>query len=56
MRFVITLDDIIDIIVALFCLVLFCWYAICVWLKSRKEKREAQCKSKYEDGGAEDDD
>lgn len=56
MRFVITLDDIIDIIIALICLVLFCWYAIAVRLDNRKKKQEAQCKSKYEDGGADDDD
>lgn len=56
MRFVITLDDIIDIVIALFCLVLFCWYAIAVWWDNKKKKREAQRKSKYDDGGADNDD
>ena len=49
MTFVITFDNIIDIVIVLFCLVLFCWYAIAVWWDNRKKKKEAQRSDK--DGG-----
>lgn len=53
MTFVLTLDDIIDIVIALFCLVLFLLYAIAVWRDNKKKKREAKRNDK--DGGVDND-
>lgn len=48
MTFVLTLDDIVDIIIALICLGLFCYCGIFTHM-ARKEKEEMQRKAKGDD-------